>query len=406
MRAAITTALRGVATNKLRSFLTMLGVIFGVAAVIVAVSLGEGSREAALKRFERLGTTTLTLLPGRQSKNGVSFAFGSISTLKLADPPVILKSCPDVVAVSAEQSKFEQVQYKDQNTNTTVYGCGPDFMQIRHFQLAAGRFFTSSENQSKRPVAILGWTVYQDLFPQGGACVGKNIYIKGQTFKVVGLFAERGGGGFINEDDRVYVPILTGLQRLFGGENLLGIISVEGRSEDVMQRAQDEITKVLRKQHNIPDTKSNDFIIFNAGVAAQNSADQSADFEQLINSLAVVSLLVGGIGIMNIMLVSVTERTREIGIRKAIGAKRRNILMQFLLEAVFLSLTGGVIGVIMGVIFTLWGLPVLKPSWEIDLTIPPLFLAFSFSFVVGIFFGYYPALKASKLNPIDALRYE
>jgi putative ABC transport system permease protein len=406
MKAAFIAAIRGVATNKLRSLLTMLGVIFGVAAVIVAVALGQGSRDAALRRFQRLGTTTLTVLPGRQSRNGVSFAFGSVSTLKIDDVPFILRGCPDVVAVSPEQQKFEQVKYGDQNTNTTVFGCGPDFMQIRHFDLAAGRFFTRSEDTSRRPVCVLGWTVYTTLFLNNAPAVGRNIYINGQNFKVIGVFAERGGGGFINEDDRVYVPIRTGLQRLFGGANQLSSMSVEGRSEEVMQRAQDEITEVLRKHHNIPDSKPNDFIIFNAGVAAQNSRDQAEDFQQLISYLAAVALIVGGIGIMNIMLVSVTERTREIGVRKAIGAKRRNILLQFLLEAVFISLTGGIIGVVLGVLFTLYALPYLKPQWETALTVPPLFVAFGFSFLVGIFFGFYPAMKASKLNPIDALRYE
>jgi putative ABC transport system permease protein len=223
---------------------------------------------------------------------------------------------------------------------------------------------------------------------------------------VLGVFKERGGGGFINEDDRVYVPITTALRRLFGSDNVLSNISVEGRSESQMSKTQSEVEEVLKKRHKIGTGKPNDFIIFNNATAAQNSQDQAADFEQLINCLAAVALIVGGIGIMNIMLVSVTERTREIGIRKAIGAKRNNILMQFLMEALFLSLTGGFIGVIMGIAFTLWGLPKIKPTWETSLTMTPIFVAFGFSALVGIFFGFYPALKASKLNPIEALRYE
>jgi putative ABC transport system permease protein len=202
------------------------------------------------------------------------------------------------------------------------------------------------------------------------------------------------------------VPITTALRRLMGSANVLAGLSVQGRSESLMQKAQDELTEVLRKRHKIGSGKPSDFIVFNAGTAAQTSSDQADDFEQLINCLAAVALIVGGIGIMNIMLVSVTERTREIGVRKAIGAKRRDILMQFLIEAVFLSLFGGLIGVAFGVLFTVYGLPSLKPDWETDLTVQPMFVAFGFSFLVGMFFGFYPAFKASKLNPIEALRYE
>ncbi len=406
MRIAITTALRGLATNKLRSFLTMLGVIFGVAAVIVAVALGQGSRDAAIRRFERFGTTTLSVLPGRQSKGGVSFAFGSQSTLKITDVPFILKESPDVVAVSPEKSGFQQVVAGNKNTNTTVFGCGYQFPSIRHFDMLQGQFFTKEDEQSKRPVCFLGWQVYDDLFAPGQNVVGQHLFISGQYFTILGVFTERGGGGFINEDDRVYVPVTTALARLFGGQNTLSSMSVEGRDEGLMQQAQNEVSDALRKAHHLSSSKSNDFIIFNSGVAAQNSQSQANDFEQLIDALAAVALVVGGIGIMNIMLVSVTERTREIGVRKAIGAKRRNILSQFLLEALMLSLLGGMIGVAGGVVFTLYLLPTLKPSWETHLTLQPVFVAFGFSFLTGIFFGFYPAVKASKLNPIEALRYE
>ncbi len=403
MLVSITSAFRGLTTNKLRSFLTMLGVIFGVAAVIVAVALGQGSRDAAVRRFQNLGTTTLTILPGRQSKSGISF--GSVSTLKLTDATAILRGCPTVRRVSPEKSSMLQVKNGNKNTNTTVFGCGADFPLIRHFKFKEGKFFNDADTKAKRSVCILGYQAYKDLFGSG-PCVGQRVYIKGQNFLILGVFIERGGGGFINEDDRVYVPINTALRRLFGSENVLGSMSAEGRSEGQMQRAQDEVSEVLRKRHKLGSGKANDFIIFNAGTAAATSNEQAADFEQLINCLAAVALVVGGIGIMNIMLVSVTERTREIGVRKAIGAKRRDILTQFMLEALFLSLTGGLIGVMFGVIFTLFGLPSLKPDWETALTFQPTLVAFGFSALVGIFFGFYPALKASKLNPIEALRYE
>ena len=398
-----TSAMRGLATNKLRSFLTMLGVIFGVAAVIVAVALGQGSRDAAMRRFQRLGTTSLTVLPGRQNSRGISF--GQVSTLKLSDVPALLRGCPSVRRISPEKNGFLQVKYANKNTNTTIYGCGADFITIRNFELAQGKFFTEQDIKSKRMVCVLGWQAYKDLFGTD-PCLGKTIYIKGANFKVVGLFKERGGGGFQNEDDRVYVPVTTALRRLFGKDDVLSSMSVQGRSEALMQKAQDELTEVLRKRHKLGQGKANDFIVFNAAALAAQSKEQADDFEQLIQCLAAVALVVGGIGIMNIMLVSVTERTREIGIRKAIGAKRRDILMQFLLEALFLSLTGGLIGAIFGVLFTLYGLPQLKPDWETKLSTTPILVAFGFSALVGIFFGYYPALKASKLNPIEALRYE
>ncbi len=308
--------------------------------------------------------------------------------------------------VSPEKSAGSlQVKYGNKNEDTTVYGAGPDFGLIHHLDFKEGRFFTDKEDQSRATVCVLGWNVYKDLFDRG-SCVGRRIYIKGANYTIVGLIVQRGGTGFMNEDDRIYVPVRSAMQRLSGSENVLSSISVEGRSQSLMQKAQDEIGDVLRKRHKLGTGKADDFIIFNAGTAMQNSDAQAADFEQLINCLAAVALVVGGIGIMNIMLVSVTERTREIGVRKAIGAKRSNILSQFLLEALFLSLTGGLIGVVFGILFTLYGLPKVKPDWETSLTLEPTFVAFGFSALVGIFFGFYPALKASKLNPIEALRYE
>ena len=403
MLVGFTSAFRGLTANKLRSFLTMLGVIFGVAAVIVAVALGQGSRDASMRRFQKLGTTTLSVFPGRQSKGGISF--GQKSTLKLSDADAILRSCPSIKRVSPRKSGNLQVKSGNKNTNTQVQGVGADMPIIQHFEFKQGTFFTKEDVRAKRLVCVLGWQAYKDLFGTG-PCVGQKVYVKGANFKVIGLFAERGGTGFQNEDDAIYVPVTTALHRLFGTEDVLNGITLQGRSEALMSKAQDEADSILRKRHKIGSGKASDFLIFNSATAAATSSEQAADFEQLINCLAAVALVVGGIGIMNIMLVSVTERTREIGVRKAIGAKRGDILIQFLLEALSLSLIGGVIGVCFGIIFTLWGLPALKPDWETSLTLMPTLVAFGFSAVVGIFFGYYPALKASKLNPIEALRYE
>ena len=403
MLVDIMSAFRGLASNKLRSFLTTLGVIFGVGAVIVAVALGQGSRDASMKRFQRLGTTTLSVIPGRSSRSGVSF--GSVSTLKLEDAAYILRNCPAVRRVSPEKSGRLQAKAGSRNADPTIYGTGADFPIIRKFEFTEGQYFTNTDVQGKRMVCILGHTAYKDLF-DSGSVIGKRVYLKGLNFKVIGRFKERGGGGFFNEDDRIYVPVTTALRRLFGTDLVLSSMSVQGRSEALMQKAQDEVDAALRKKHKIGTGKPGDVIIFNAGTAAQTSSEQAADFEQLINCLAAVALMVGGIGIMNIMLVSVTERTREIGIRKAIGAKRFNILTQFMMEALLLSLSGGLIGVIFGIIFTLYGLPRLKPDWETTLSMQPVLISFGFSALVGVVFGFYPAMKASKLNPIDALRYE
>ena len=403
MIVGLVAALRGLASNKLRSFLTMLGVIFGVAAVIVAVALGQGSRDASMKRFQRFGTRTLTVIPGRQSARGISF--GTVSTLKYSDASAIMRGASTVRRISPERNGFLQAKNGNRNTNTQVYGTGADFPLIRKFVMKEGTYFSEMDVRAKRFVCVLGYQAYKDLVGSGSA-VGQKMYIKGQSFKVLGVFAERGSGGFQNEDDRIYVPVTAALRRLFGSDNILSTMSVEGRTEGLMQKAQQEVEAVLKKRHKIGTNKPNDFIIFNNATAMQNSSEQAADFEQLINCLAAVALIVGGIGIMNIMLVSVTERTREIGIRKAIGAKRWHILTQFLLEALFLSLTGGLIGVLFGVVFTLWGLPQLKPAWETSLTTTPILVSFGFSALVGIFFGYYPAVKASKLDPIVALRYE
>jgi putative ABC transport system permease protein len=403
MWVGITSAMQGLIANKLRSLLTMLGVIFGVAAVIVAVALGQGSRDAAMRRFQRMGTRTLNVIPGRMNRGGVSF--GSVTTLKMPDAAALLRTCPSILRVSPEKDGNLQVKYKDKNTNTNVMGTGTAFPKIRRsFEFSRGSYFTDQDVQSKRMVCILGYQVQQDLFGRE-PCVGKYVYINGQQFRVLGAFVEQGGGGWRNEDDRVYVPVTTALYRLFGTD-VLGNISVEARSDNLMQRAQDEITREMRKLHKLAEGKDDDFLVFNAGAIVANSNQESEDFEQLINCLAAVALIVGGIGIMNIMLVSVTERTREIGVRKAIGARRTDILMQFMLEALFLSIIGGLIGVGVGILFTLYGLPALKPDWETTLTLAPTFLAFGISAVVGVFFGFYPALKASKLNPIEALRYE
>lgn len=398
----VTMALRGLSANKLRSFLTMLGVIIGVGAVIIAVAIGQGSREAVAESIKRLGTNVLTVLPGQQRRGQVSFGFGSIRTLKLEDAPAILRGAPSIARVSPGANGNAQVKYGNRNSTVSINGTGEMYPLISNQTVEEGRYFTAQEVKQSKRVAILGDTTWKDLFDTVSP-VNKVIKIKGTSFTVIGRLKKVGGMGFRNPDDAVYVPVTTAMRRLFGLENISNI-QIQARSEAVMDKVQDEIEPILRKRHKIPTNGDPDWIVFNQASLQQTQNEQQDTFSNLITYLAIVSLLVGGIGIMNIMLVSVTERTREIGIRKAIGAKRRDILLQFLLEALFLSLVGGLIGVGFGVVGA--NMVGTINEWRISYAAETVLLAFSFSALVGVFFGFYPALKASKLNPIEALRYE
>ncbi|MBV9852826.1 MAG: ABC transporter permease [Armatimonadetes bacterium] len=395
-------ALRGLGANRLRAFLTMLGVIIGVGAVIIAIAIGQGSRAAVAASIQQLGTNVLTVFPGQQRQGGVSFGLGSNNKMTMADADAILKGCPAVERVSPQVNKNAQVKYADKNTSTTINGTGENYPIISNHPIQAGHYFTEGDIKSLRRVAVLGSTTATDLF-DAQSPIGKTVRIAGQSFQVIGLLKSKGGQGFRNPDDAVYVPVTTAMRRLFGMTNIQ-TITCQARSDALMDRAQDEIDAVMRRQHKISADGNPDFIIFNQADLAQAQNAQQDTFASLITYLAIVSLVVGGIGIMNIMLVSVTERTREIGVRKAIGAKRRDILTQFLLEAVLLSLVGGLLGVALGIGGA--DLIQVQNGWTIVLAPQTILMAFSFSAVVGIFFGFYPALKASKLNPIDALRYE
>ncbi len=399
---SLTMALRGLSANKLRSALTMLGVIIGVGAVIIAIAIGQGSREAVAESIQRLGTNVMTVFPGQQRRGGMSFGWGSQNTMTFEDANAILRECPSVSRVSASVNRQSQVKYRNRNTTVTISGTGADYPLISNHPLKEGRYFTEADVKQLKRVAVIGSTTAKDLFDMQSP-VGKSIKIGGTNFQVVGLLQEKGGQGFRNPDDMVYVPVTTAMRRLFGMENVQNI-TVQARTQGLMMRAQDEIDAVLRKRHKIPAGGTADFLIFSQADLAQTQNEQQDTFSALITYLAIVSLLVGGIGIMNIMLVSVTERTREIGIRKAIGAKRRNILAQFLFEAMALSLVGGLLGVAFGVI----GSNVVAEAndWKVVVSTPAIVLAYGFSAVVGVFFGFYPALKASNLNPIEALRYE
>jgi putative ABC transport system permease protein len=395
-------AFQGLGANKLRSFLTMLGVIIGVGAVIIAISIGEGSRAAVAESIQKLGTNVLTVFPGSQRRGGISFGGGSSTTLKLADADAILRGAPSVKAVSPTVNRSAQIKYSNKNDSKSITGTGIDYPTISNHVVKSGRYFNAAELRSQRRVAVVGSGVAKDIFDKASP-VGKIIKINGQGFTVVGVFKEKGGTGFRNPDDAVYVPVTTAMRRLFGLDSV-NSLSVQARTLGLMDRARTEVEEVVRKRHRIPSGGALDVTVFSQSDLAATQDAQQETFGALITYLAIVSLVVGGIGIMNIMLVSVTERTREIGIRKAIGARRSDILTQFLLEALFLSLVGGLIGV--GVGYFGSGVVGEQNGWRTVVAPGTVTLAFSFSAVVGVFFGFYPALKASNLSPIEALRYE
>jgi putative ABC transport system permease protein len=401
-------AFQGLVTNQLRSFLTMLGVIIGVGAVIVMVALGEGAAQATRVEMAKLGTNRLYVRPDSQQSRGVSQGQGTAVNLKLKDADRLLKLSTAIGAVAPEyRGNGVTVKSKNKNTRTDLTGTTPDYFQIRNLPIEEGRIFTQEEVDRRARVAVLGSEVKETLFADAPA-VGKTIHVNGQRFLVVGVGKKVGGAPWGNRDDHVTVPITTAMKRMFGAEALNGM-SVQAASEKQLAAAEDEVYTIMKRIHKLGPDDPADVRVHNQGDVVETAKQQSSFLTMLLAGVALVSLVVGGIGIMNIMLVSVTERTREIGIRKAIGAKRKDILYQFLIESVTLSVVGGVVGIILGVGVALWmGMPVDDGGMGFPMVLTPLpmIAAFGTSAVVGIFFGSYPAMQASALDPIQALRTE
>jgi ABC-type antimicrobial peptide transport system permease subunit len=400
-------ALEGLAANKMRSFLTMLGVIIGVGSVVVMIALGQGAAQATQAAIAQLGTNVLTVMPNSQISGGVSQGLGSAQNMKLSDVDAIRKYCPSVAAVSAEYRGSGTVKFKQQNTRTSIQGGMPEYFPIHNIPLAQGRAFTTGELRSRAKVAVIGDNIRETLFGSVSP-VGKYLKINGQNFRVVGVAERRGAGGFRSPDDQVTIPVTTAMFRLFGAD-YLNSISVQAVSTSRNDEAQAEVLQALARAHRQKPGAEPEVRIFSQADLLESANQQSSFLTMLLAGIALVSLVVGGIGIMNIMLVSVSERTHEIGIRKAVGARRRDILSQFLIEAVTLSLLGGLLGIAGAVGVGYWmALPAERHGlgFPILFTPTPMIVAFAFSAVVGIFFGIYPALKAASLDPIKALQYE
>ena len=397
---------RALRVNKMRSALTMLGVIIGVGAVIAMLAVGTGASKQLEEQLSTIGSNLIMVLPGATTSGGVRMGAGTQSRLTMGDAEAILKECPAVQDLAPTLGGVAQIVYGNQNWSTGVTGTTPGMLNVRDWPLSAGRPFTEQDVKSATKVCLLGQTVVDSLF--GGIDpVGQIVRIKKIPFTVLGVLERKGQSPTgQDQDDTVYVPVTTAQKKLFGTTfpGMIRIIMVKAKSTEALQAAEKQITDLLRQRHRIGMKEENDFTVRNLTQMMQAAEESTKVMAILLGAIASVSLLVGGIGIMNIMLVSVTERTREIGIRMAIGAKTWDIRLQFIIEALILSFIGGVIGIIAGISTS--EILAIFAGWTTIVSPLSVLLAFGFSGLVGIFFGFYPAYKASLLDPIEALRYE
>lgn len=391
--------------NKARSGLTVLGIVIGISSVIAMVAIGQGAQSTIQANIESIGSNLIMVMPGAQRGPGVqvSAGRGSSRTLTQADAEAIAKEITLAKAVAPELSGRYQVTSKGKNTNTQIVGTNPNYPTVRNIQIDSGSFVTQQNLLSLSKVAVLGPTARDDLFGEGADAVGQVVRIKGMEFKIIGITKTKGGSGFGSQDDMIFIP-LTSAQKFLAGDNYVSTISVQAADQSSMADLQQQVTDLLLARHRIADPALADFSTLNQADIVATASSVTGTFTALLAAIAGISLLVGGIGIMNMMLTTVTERTKEIGLRKSIGAKRKDISLQFLAEAVTLTFFGGFIGVILGYLiaygFTYFGVIQTNMTWS------SVFLAFGVSAGIGIVFGYYPARRAASLNPIDALRYE
>ncbi|MSQ80360.1 MAG: FtsX-like permease family protein [Candidatus Methylopumilus sp.] len=392
--------------NRLRTFLTMLGMVIGVSAVVLMMAIGEGAQQAIKKSIDSMGSNLFVILSGSSSTSGSRTGSGNSSALNINDANAI-GELDDIAMIAPISTGNAQIIYAGNNWNTVIIGTAPSYFSIRGWNVDSGNLFTETDIRSANRVALIGKTVVENLFGDDVDPIGKTIRIKKSPFMVLGVLEAKGQSfDGRDQDDTIIVPITTAQRKLFGNQipGSVRMIMAQAKSEKYMETAENAINELIRQRHNIRENTESDFSIRNLTAMAKTASDTARTMSMLLGAIASISLLVGGIGIMNIMLVSVTERTREIGIRMAIGAREKDILLQFLLEACVISIVGCIIGVGLG----LGGALMVKKmaGAEILISMQSIALAFSVAASVGVFFGYYPASKAAKLHPIEALRYQ
>ena len=399
LRMAITALL----ANKMRSILTMLGIIIGVGSVIVMIAIGLGVQQTVTSSIASLGSNMIIVTPGSTNQGGVRSAAGSSQTLKLDDAEAIKKKIKNIDYVSPTVNSSYQVVYGNQNWNSSVYGVTPEFLNIRDLTVSTGSFISNQDLESRNRVAVIGTTVATNLFGETNP-VGKNIRVNNQPYKVIGVLESKGQSSMgSDQDDMVIVPLTTAQERLMG-ITYIRTINIQASSADQIEPVQAQVEVLLRQRHHIVGDKEDDFTVRNLTSLMEVMKTNTTTLTLFLGSIAAISLIVGGIGIMNIMMVSVTERTREIGIRKALGATFQNIMMQFLIESVVIGVVGGLLGIFLGISLAL----VLGKFTQFYtvITASPIIISFAVSVGTGLFFGIYPARKAARLDPIEALRYE
>ncbi|EKE25208.1 MAG: hypothetical protein ACD_5C00253G0011 [uncultured bacterium] len=391
-------------SNKVRSGLTILGIVIGIASVITMVAIGQGAQASIATSIQSIGSNMIIVRPGAERSGGVSSGQGSATSLTMDDANAIKEEIENVKAVSPEDSKRAQVTAKGTNTNTQIIGTNSDYATVRNINMESGIFVTEQSIKSSAKIAVLGSSVRNDLFGEGIDAVGKSIRIKNVEFEVIGVAAAKGGSGFSNPDDSIYIPISSS-QHFITGNTYIGNISIAANNQDSMTQVQEDISTLLLRRHGIIDPSQADFNLMNQSDIIATASSITGTFTILLSSIAGISLLVGGIGIMNMMLTTVTERTREIGLRKAVGIKKVYINLQFLAEAVALTFLGGLLGVLLGWIASLLVTKFVS-SLTTQISLSSILLAFVVSAAVGILFGFYPARRAANLSPMEALRYE
>jgi putative ABC transport system permease protein len=397
-------AIRALVRNKLRAILTMLGIIIGVASVIAMLAIGEGSKKNIREQMSSMGTNLVMIMPNMQQRGGVSLGSSNSMALKYSDVVALRNESTAIAEVSPEVRANGQVIYSNQNTQSTVYGVSEEYLSIRKLKIQSGRIFNSNEIRGMSKVCLLGQTVVENLFGAGSDPVGLIIRIKNLPFEVIGVLEDKGESGMGQDQDDLILAPYTTVQRRLAAIDYINGIYASAVTEEKSAAAIAEVEEILRRTHKLKESEDNDFRVMSQTELIETVSSITDIMTYLLGAIAGISLLVGGIGIMNIMFVSVTERTREIGLRMSIGGRGRDILKQFLVESMLLSIAGGILGIVFGYLIallagSLMGSPVVVTPQSVT-------LAFVVCFVIGVFFGWYPARMASNLNPIDALRYE